>query len=331
MNRIFKAFFVLMSIIGIACIFCNAPEVYSQLKVYYSKYKTKWEKDFKVIEISSSVDDEKQKAYVFFASKANRPLIVSLHQWSGDYTSYDPLAKFAKENDFNYIHPNFRGNNQHPKACCSKYAISDVDDSIEYMIENSKSLDISNISVVGISGGGMMSLCMYFKSKKNIKQFISWVPMTNLIEWYKESKLKNNIYSNDIYKCTNSQEGILNTNEAQQRSPVFFSTNIERFKNSKLKIFAGIHDGYSGSVPVSHSINIYNKILEDIGAGEKYYVSSKEKNFIMTNEKTTNNTNLMISDRKVLLKKEYLNLSLTIFDGSHEGLIKHNENLLIKD
>ena len=56
----------------------------------------RWDADFKVVDIPSKTGGDPQKAYIYKASEAKRPLIVSLHTWSGDYRQADPLAAEAK-------------------------------------------------------------------------------------------------------------------------------------------------------------------------------------------------------------------------------------------
>ena len=105
-----------------------------------------------LIKIHSSLDGKLQSAFIYKASKPNRPLIVSLHEWSGTYTGRDKLAQLAIDNDINYIYPNFRGANNKKEACCSKKVISDIDDSISYMLKYAM-VDKNNITITGVSGG----------------------------------------------------------------------------------------------------------------------------------------------------------------------------------
>src|SRR5690606_35910714 len=97
----------------------------------------KWTDAFKEVGIPSSVDGVLQKAYFHSARGADpRPLLISLHTWSGDYKQGDPLAEKAAEGNWNYIHPDFRGPNWTPDACMSPKALADIDDAIQYAIEN---------------------------------------------------------------------------------------------------------------------------------------------------------------------------------------------------
>jgi dipeptidyl aminopeptidase/acylaminoacyl peptidase len=218
---------------------------------------------FKEVNIESSIDNSIQKSIVFYADRQNRPLIVSLHPWSSDYSGRDILSEFAKENNINYIHPDFRGKNNTFNACCSKFAVKDIDDSIKFMIQQNN-IDMSNITVVGVSGGGYATLCSYFKTEYKIKQFISFAAITNLEDWYYEMKKRGATYATDIMNCTNSKQN-LNLKEIQKRSPIYFPINKNTFNNSKLYILHGIHDGFTGSVSIAHSINMYNSIVKKDG------------------------------------------------------------------
>ena len=62
--------------------------------------QAKWSKDFEIVEIKSSKDNSLQKSY-FYKSKSNepKPLIVSLHTWSGYYNQNDDLAEICKQKD----------------------------------------------------------------------------------------------------------------------------------------------------------------------------------------------------------------------------------------
>lgn len=278
-----------------------------------------WDKDFKVVEIASSIDNEIQKCYLYpSTSNEPQPLIVSLHTWSGDYSQKDDLAKICKEKDVNYIHPNFRGVNKTNAACCSVLALEDIDDAITYAINHSN-VDPSKIYVVGVSGGGYATLSTFMKSKHNIKKFSAWASISDLIAWYNESKIRKNKYAQDILDCTDSNAG-LNTVIAEQKSPIYWNTPTQKLENSKLAIYAGIYDGIQGSVPIMHSINFYNKILTDLSVQDaSKYVSDSEKLHLLEKRAPLGEFG-SIAGRKICLKKEVGNLSLIIFEGNHEML-----------
>ena len=285
----------------------------------------KWSDKFKIVEIKSPIDETLQPAY-FYKTKSPdpQPLIVSLHTWSNDYTQHDSINELSLEKDYNYIHPNFRGVNNTKDACCSELVISDIDASIDFAIKNAN-VDTTKIYVIGVSGGGYATLAMFMKSKHKIKKFSSWVPLVDLIQWYDETKILKLKYTNEILACTKSKDDILNEVIARQKSPIFWKTPVDKLNYSTLEISTGIYDGMIGNgvIPITHSINFYNKLLTDINVTDSTkYVSDAEKLELLEFRKPLDDYG-QISGRDVMLLKETNNIKLTLFEGGHEILTKY--------
>jgi len=292
--------------------------------------QTKWDADFKIVELKSSLDNSLQKAY-FFKSKsaAPKPLVVSLHSWSGNYEQKDELAALSKTKDLNYIHPDFRGVNWTKDACCSDLALADIDDAIDFAIKNS-SVDLSRIYVIGSSGGGYATLATFMKSKHLIRRFSAWVPISDLPAWYAESKIMGTKYAENILDCTSSKDS-LNMEIAIKKSPIYWKTPVEKLNTTEFQIYAGVYDGIQGSVPITHSINFYNKILKDkLVIDSSIYVSDSEKLYLLEYRKALGEFG-SIAGRKVFLKKQSGNLGLTIFEVNHEMLTEYAFNELIRE
>jgi hypothetical protein len=289
-----------------------------------------WGDDFRIVEIKSQMDKHLQKAY-FYKSTSGKPepLIVSLHTWSGDYAQKDDLAKICKQKNINYIHPDFRGPNRTKNACCSELAMYDIDNAISFALKNSN-VAPNKIYVIGVSGGGYATLSTFMKSKHQIRKFSAWASISDLVAWYNESSLRKNKYAQEIMDCTAS-ENVLDIDIAKSRSPLFWETPREKLSNSELSIYAGVYDGIQGSVPISHSINFYNKLLMDLGVKDATkYVSSKEHLSLLELRSPLGHYG-NISDRIICLKKKSGNLSLTIFEGDHEMLTGYALDALIQD
>jgi poly(3-hydroxybutyrate) depolymerase len=290
-----------------------------------------WSKDFSLVEIPSGIDGHVQLAYLY-GSKASdpAPLVVSLHTWSGDYTQEDPLSDLCRSKDLNYIHPDFRGVNNTINACCSELAMSDIDEAISYAIENTN-VDPSRIYVVGQSGGGYATLASFMKSKHKIRKFSAWVPISDLEAWYRESSIRGNKYADDILACTASEDSILNIAIAKEKSPIHWDTPGGKLGYSKLYIHTGIYDGIQGSVPITQSINFYNKVLSDLGVKDaSKFVSDQEKLELLEYRKKLGDYG-KIAQREVFLRKEYKNLKLVIFEGNHEILPEYALDELLLD
>lgn len=281
-----------------------------------------WGSDFKIVNIPSSVDGEIQKAYFYSSlSVEKRPLIVSLHTWSGDYTQEDPLARLMVEYDYNYIHPDFRGPNYTPEACGSEYVVADLEDAIAYAIAN-MNVDPNEVHIVGASGGGYATLVAYMNVKYPIKSFSAWVPLSNLENWYWESVGRKQHYKDHILKATGSTSE-LNVAESRKRSPYFQKYPADLRKNAKLYIYAGIHDGYQGSVPITQSIDMYNKIAkESFEASDDELISDQDKlTLVVKRCFPSHDFKMNIGDRKVHYFKKKENVSVSIFEGGHEQIV----------
>jgi pimeloyl-ACP methyl ester carboxylesterase len=276
--------------------------------------------EVKMDSIRSSLDGVMQTFY-YYASTAtnNQPLVVMLHQWSSDYRVKDnTLREQAIARNWNYLFPNFRGPNTHPKACCSEYVISDIDEVIDWAFREMK-LDKRKVYIVGVSGGGYAALCALMKSRHQVATYAAWVPITDLTKWYAQSVERNNRYAGDILHCTGSAADSLDVAKARARSPQYWQTPAEKLTHTKVKIYAGIHDGYTGSVPISHSIDFYNKLLTDMKIQDQSkFITDGEKKYLLENRSFPVKTAKRIGNRKVFLERKTKNISITIFDGGHE-------------
>jgi lysophospholipase L1-like esterase/pimeloyl-ACP methyl ester carboxylesterase len=295
--------------------------------------KCDWPEAFKEVEISSSVDDAVQKAYMYgTSSNIAKPLIVSLHTWSGDYTQEDPLTKEILARNWNYIHPDFRGPNHRPEATGSDLVISDISDAINYALENTNS-NPDEVHIVGVSGGGYATLAAYMKLEYPVKSFSAWAPISDLESWYWESLGRKQKYALDILNSV-SMDSLFNRIEARKRSPLHQEFPYELRKNSHLFIYEGIHDGYDGSVPVTQSVNMYNRLVGEqkfgltnhdsiaaVAGFDNDMVSQKEIIDLVTKRYIPEMIDKVhLFDRNVWLKRKHENIELVIFEGDHEQL-----------
>lgn len=281
-----------------------------------------WSVEFNKVEITSSLDGDIQPA-IFFKSPLpeKQPLIVSLHTWSGDYLQEDPLAEEIVLRGCNYIHPNFRGPNNNTKACGSKFAISDIEDAIHFAIKNGN-VDTSEIHIIGVSGGGYAALMAFMHLDYPVKSFNSWAAISNLEDWYFECEGRKLKYVNDLKGVTTGGQGF-DTSVARERSPALLPYSSEKRKNAELYIYTGIHDGYTGSVPITHSINMFNHLLRETSPHDKDQIVSDSLKLVLL-EKRHNpkpDSLLSIGGRKIHLLREIPNIQLIIFEGTHEMIV----------
>ncbi len=294
--------------------------------------KSKWRNEFTLVQIKSSADSLVQKAWFYKTkTKISQPLIISLHTWRGDYNQEDPLTKEILQRDWNYIHPDFRGPNNNPAACGSSLVITDIEDAILFAVKNGN-VDTNNVHIIGVSGGGYAAMLSYLKINYPVKSFSTWAGISNLNDWYWESKGRNLKYATDLEQVAinNNQ---MDWEELDNRSPMKLIVPSDKRKNAALHIFTGIHDGYTGSVPISHSVLFYNKIAKELFPDKKETIVADSLLISMLSKRINPyaDTFHTLNGRKIHLQKQLPGLSLTIFEGGHEMLVPSALTLLSAD
>ena len=318
---------------GLAVLIAS-PAVRAQEPVWDDTRRTLWPEGFEVVEIPSTADGTVQKAYFRRApDRKPQPLIVSLHTWSGDYTQKDPLAAEVLARGFNYIHPDFRGANNKPGATGSPLVLSDIEDAIRYALEYSNS-DPEHVHIIGVSGGGMATLAAYMNLDYPVRSFSAWAPISDLEAWYWESVGRGQKYAQDILDSV-SADGEFDAEEARRRSPLYQAFPMEKRAGAQLYIYTGIHDGYTGSVPITHSIAMYNRLVREMKSGnasaaprddwyrrmdadlvgEDEIISLLARRFNPACDPAD-----LLNDRAVYLRRDYKNIHLALFEGGHEML-----------
>ena len=274
-----------------------------------------WPQGFSVVEIESSLDHAKQKAMFRPATAGmKRPLLVSLHVWSGDYSSSDSLAQFADKEDWNYIHPDFRGPNRTPDNCLSAKVVADIDDAIAHGVR-AGNVDPDQIFVVGFSGGAYAALGMYARTRHRVRAFLAWAPISDLGAWHDESTSRGNVdLARQVRQCTGSAER-LDDEAARLRSPLYWP--LPETPKARIEIFAGINDGYTGLVPISHSIRFFNRLAEAYGARGSV-VTADEISALLSRGLVPRPDLAEIAGRTLLFQRDAKFGSLTVFQGGHE-------------
>jgi pimeloyl-ACP methyl ester carboxylesterase len=279
------------------------------------------------VRIESSIDQTLQPSLAYFPPPSetrgkNIPLLVGLHSWSGDYrqAANIPMAEWCVAHDWAFIHPNFRGPNWTPDACGSDKAVQDVLDAVSFMKEQG-SIDLSRIYLMGTSGGGHMSLLVAGRHPTIWAGVSAWVPITDLSAWFYECRASGRRYAADLMKAIGSPPftSIQSQRDYQHRSPL---TWLNRAQSLAIDINAGIRDGHDGSVPISHSLMAFNRlvpqsdqiqemdILELTGMGQIPEALSD-----------SSLTDSLYGETPPLFRKVSGKIRVTIFDGGHEGIL----------
>lgn len=279
------------------------------------------------ITYKSKLDSSMQPALVWGAEgDQKRPLAVCLHTWSYNIERFyeDYLAK-CQERNWHFIYPLFRGPNWTPEACGSDLVVSDLACAVAYMKEN-YNVDEDRIYLVGGSGGGHASLLMAGRHPELFTAIASYCPISDIAAWYKETYEKKQPsterdYDDHIFDACggNPLTDEKAAAEAKHRSPL---TWLENAKGKViLDIETGIHDGHTGSVPISHALRAFNAV-----ADEKDRIAEEDIAFMVKNQEVPEHLRFEGSDaayganHKVLLRRESGMVRMTLFEGTHEIL-----------
>ena len=280
-----------------------------------------WPKDIREIKYPSKADNTRQPA-LFYAPAVRgepRPLLVGLHSWSSDYkqTMSVPYAKWCIEKKWNFIHPNFRGPNRRPAATGSELVVKDILSAVDFAKKNA-AVDETRIFLVGASGGGYAALLMAGRAPEVWAGVSAWVPISDLTKWHAETTKRKLKYARDIELSLGGKPlpGTKAAAEARKRSAI---TYLARAKGVALDINAGINDGHSGSVPISHTLEAFNLL-----AAEKDRLSVKQISEFTRTAKVPATleyslpTDKTYGAKRVLFRRHSGAARVTIFQGGHE-------------
>jgi hypothetical protein len=252
-----------------------------------------------------------------------------LHQWSTDQTGFNgDDVRFdleVKKLGWNFVRPALAGKNNNPGACCSAEVVDGILASIRFAKQHGK-VDASAIYVVGVSGGGYTALCAYMSSKVHARAMIAWAAITDLAVWHAQHAADQ--YGRDVELCTGSTGGKLDIEECRKRSPMTMGVGQQE---TPVYIFAGIHDGFTGSVPITHSVRLFNRLAELYGSPGQKVDDATLIEMLDRRVGPDSAQGKKMGGRLVHLERSAAAAHLTIFEGGHEMLTHATIPILTKD
>lgn len=276
--------------------------------------------------VKSTLDGERQQILYWApnsASKKKTPLLVFLHSWSGNYKQNNSKwQKEAVKRGWIFLHPDFRGPNNSPKACGSKFARQDILDAMAFA-DSRFQIDSWRIYLAGTSGGGHMAMLMAGHHPDRFSAVSAWVGISDLTEWHRFHTRdgKPGRYAQMIRNSLGGPPGEDKKRDAdyRDRSPVFHLQNVG---DLPVDLFAGVLDGKTGSVPIMHSLRAFNVIA---AAHKTSLISEEEISQLWESKKldhplTSDKKSDPEFTRQVHLRRHSDKARVTIFQGGHEGL-----------
>ncbi len=285
--------------------------------------------DMTEVQIRSSLDGTEQPCLYWApdtASEQPTPVLVFLHSWSGNYKQKNNAwQQEAVQRGWIYLHPDFRGRNDTPQALGSKLARQDILDAIDFAGKTFQ-VDSQRVYLAGTSGGGHMSILMAGHHPNRFSAVSAWVGISDVAEWYR-FHVKDGVpqnYAKMILKSLGGPPGDDLSRDAdyRDRSPL---VHFARVADLPIEVAAGIRDGYTGSVPISHTLLAWNEIAR---AKNGKPIPADEIKRLTRLGGQSEELKQTLADipvdaslgRKVVFRQQIRSSRVTIFDGGHEGI-----------
>jgi len=265
------------------------------------------------IEVKSSVDGTLQPSYLYLPAKlaSPAPLAVMLHTWSFDLEQRDStVEEEANKRGWILLAPNFRGANNHPEACGSRVARQDILDVVAW-VRSHYQVDARRIYLLGLSGGGYMTMLMASRQPGPWAAASAWVGISDLGAWYAAHSDDN--YGAMMRGCFGGGpgDGERIAAEYRDRSPRSFLTPHSRVA---LDLAAGRFDS---TVAVSHTLRAFQLIAPGVVTNAEIDALLRLGPGLPSPHAADTATDASLG-RRIFLRRTSGRNRVTIFDGGHE-------------
>jgi acetyl esterase/lipase len=278
-----------------------------------------WPPEVETAVFASPADGSEQKT-LFYAPPGDEPapLLVAFHTWSGDHRQDEaPYAEWCIARGWAFVHPDLRGPANRPEAAGSDLAFADLRGVLD-LAKAKRAIDPERIYAIGVSGGGMMALLAAARMPEVWAAASAWVPVTDLATWHADSLARKSKYAREIERVCGGLPGASPDVAAAYAS----RSVIARLSNGRLPfpldINTGIHDGYTGSVPVSHAILAFNAVAAETDRIPEAAIEAMVRGRTVPADLGAADADPLYASKPVLLRRTSGSARLTVFDGGHD-------------
>ncbi len=271
------------------------------------------------VEILSSADGSMQPSYITVPeprpAPERAPLVVVLHTWSFDVDQRQPeLEAEAAARGWLLLAPNFRGRNDHPEACGSPLAQQDILDAVAW-VRSRYPVDDRRIYVLGLSGGGFMTMLMAARRPDLWAAASAWVGISDLGDWY--SAHREGDFGRMIRSCfggtPDGNRAI--ANEMAARSPL-------RYISPRLKVPLDLAAGRSDTVvSIRHSLRAMQALAPHAVRDDEIALLLGSGPGL-TRPAPSDTAADPLLGRRIFLRRQAGSSRITIFDGGHEWMAR---------
>ena len=197
----------------------------------------------------------------------------------------------------------------------SELVVQDIVDAVEFMKKH-HAVDTDRIYLVGGSGGGYASLLMAGRAADLWAGVSAWVPIGDIRAWWEHcnGKLR---YAKDIEGAVGGRPDTSekSAEECVKRSAL---TYLHNAAGVNLDINAGVHDGYTGSVPFRQSLYAFNKVVPEKGRIAPKLIETFYQTRRLPEELPKADADPLYGQKQPIFRKTSGNTRVTIFEGGHE-------------
>jgi predicted esterase len=278
-----------------------------------------------VIRIRSSADGRMQRAIWYDSGSSQpKPLLVVLHSWGADYKqNLDiPFAEFAIENDWAFVHPDFRGPNLRPAATGSDLAVQDVVDAVEFARRRA-AIDGARIYLVGYSGGGMAALVLAAKRPDLWAGVAAWGAIYDIADWYHHPGKERHYGPQIAASCGGPpRPGTAAEAECRERSPAMHLENAAG--RVPVLIAHGLGDK---TVPPRYAMSAFDALAEPgdrftdeqrAFVDERGQVPEELKKNALKEDATSSRSLFESAGTPVRLERRSKSATIVLFEGGHD-------------
>jgi len=269
--------------------------------------------------VTSSSDGSQQLSSLYLPpgidARKSIPLAVLLHTWSFDLDQRHPVVeREAARRGWLLLAPNFRGRNDHPEACGSELAQQDVLDAVEW-VRRRYPVDSTRIYVLGLSGGGHMTLLMVARAPGLWAAASAWVGISDLAQYHDAHA--GDEFGGMTRQCLGGPPGASPAIDAdyRRRSPV---SGLAAAAAVPIDIAAGRRDD---DVAFSQSVRAFNLLaaaqgLAPVSDAEIAELAGSGAGLARPSVGDTARDSTF--GRPIYLRRQAGPARLTIFEGGHE-------------
>lgn len=265
------------------------------------------------IEVRSSADGSLQPSFVSLPEQRSEPapLAVLLHTWSYDLEQRDSTVEAeAKARGWILLAPNFRGRNDHPQACGSSAAQQDILDAVAWVRRHYR-VDDRRIYVLGLSGGGYMTMLMAARHPDLWAAASAWVGISDLVAWY--AAHGDDAYGAMMRGCLGGSPAASDSvaREYQARSPI---AHLDARLRVPMDLAAGRHDSV---VAMSHTLRAFQRLAPGV-VTDADIAALVADGPGLPSPAAADTASDPVLGRRIFLRRASGASRVTIFDGGHE-------------